>query len=57
MGNNRKMCLLEFILSSYIHVAYFGNIQVTISTHTSFKIMKVVDVPLFAFLNITSIVY
>ena len=57
MGNNSKMCLLEFILSSYIHVAYFGNIQVTISIHTSFKIMKVVDVPLFAFLNITSIVY
>lgn len=57
MGNNSKMCLLEFILSSYIHVAYFGNIQVTIATHTSFKIMKVVDVPLFAFLNITSIVY
>lgn len=57
MGNNSKMCLLEFILGSYIHVAYFGSIQVTISTHTSFKIMNVVDVPLFAFLNITSIVH
>ena len=57
MGNNSKMCLLEFILGSYIHVAYFGSIQVTISTHTSFKIMNVVDVPLFSFLNITSIVH